>query len=173
MKGRCVQKYCPECASKLETRCIGGVERRACAAPTCDYIHWDNPVPVVAALVQHQDKIILARNSLWPEGRFSLVTGFLERHESPIQAVVRELNEELGLATTALGLIGCYSLLEKNQIILAHWARTTGEIRIGSEISEVKCVSRKELECWQFGELALTSMIVKEWLKKQRVTATP
>ena len=161
-----MQKYCPECASKLETRCIGGVERRACAAPACDYIHWDNPVPVIAALVQHRDQIILARNSLWPEGRFSLVTGFLERHETPIQAVVREINEELGLAITALGLIGCYSLLEKNQIILAHWARTTGELRLGSEISQVKYVSRKELECWQFGELTLTSAIVKSWLER-------
>ena len=159
-------KYCPECASKLGAKRVGGVERMACVAPACGYIHWDNPVPVVAALVQYQDKIILARNSQWPEGMFSLVTGFLERNETSTQAVMREVNEELGLVATALGLIGCYSLFEKNQIILAYWAMTTGELRTGSEISEVKSVSRQELEFWQFGELTLTSVIVKNWLEK-------
>ncbi len=159
-------KYCPECASKLEARCIDDVERMACTASTCAYIHWDNPIPVVAALIQYRDKIVLARNSLWPEGRFSLVTGFLERNESPTQAVVREVKEEVGLNVTSLGLIGCYSLVEKNQIILAYWATATGELRTGSEISEAKLVSREELGFWQFGELALTSVIVKEWLEK-------
>ena len=159
-------KYCPECASKLEARCIDDVERMACTAPTCAYIHWDNPIPVVAALIQYEDKIILARNSLWPEGRFSFITGFLERNESPAQAVVREVKEEVGLNVTSLGLIGCYSLFEKNQIILAHWVAAAGEVLTGNEISEVKLVSREELGFWQFGELALTSVIVKEWLEK-------
>ena len=56
-------KFCPECASLLELKRVDGAERKACASPECSFVHWDNPVPVVAALVQYQGKIVLARNS--------------------------------------------------------------------------------------------------------------
>ena len=157
-------QYCPECACALELRRIDGVERKTCVSPKCGFVHWDNPVPVVAALVQYQGKIVLARNSQWPDGMFSLVTGYLEKNETPEEAVVREVKEELGVDGKVQEFIGCYSFNEKNQVILAHWVVTTGELKTGSEISEVRLLSREELELWQFGRLALTSTIVKQWL---------
>jgi NADH pyrophosphatase NudC (nudix superfamily) len=129
-------------------------------------VHWDNPVPVVAALIEYQDKIVLARNSQWPDGMFSLVTGYLERNETPEEAVVREVKEELGLDGKVQEFIGCYSFIEKNQIIMAHWVAATGELKTGNEIAEVRFLSREELKLWQFGRLALTSTIVGHWLEK-------
>lgn len=159
-------KYCPDCGNTLEAKRIDGVERKACVSPECGFVHWDNPVPVVAALIEYQGKIVLARNSQWPEGMFSLVTGYLERNETPEEAAVREVKEELGLDSKAQEFIGCYSLIEKNQIILAHWVVATGELTAGNEITEVKLLSREELKLWQFGRLALTSAIVNQWLEK-------
>lgn len=159
-------KYCPECACALEVRRIDGVERKACSSPECSYVHWDNPVPVVAALVQYQGKVVLARNSLWTERVFSLVTGYLERNETPEEAVVREVKEELGLNSKAQEFIGCFSLAEKNQVILAYSILTTGELKTGTEISEVKLVTLDELRLWQFGRFALTSDIVRRWLER-------
>ena len=164
-------KYCPECASALELRCIDGVEKETCVSPECGFIHWDNPVPVVAAFIEYQGKILLARNSRWPEGMFSLVTGYLERNETPEEAVVREVKEELGLDGKVQEFIGCYSFIEKNQIILAHSVVATGELTTGSEIIEVQILSREELKLWQFGDLALTAAIAKRWLEK--TTPTP
>ena len=69
-------------------------------------MHWDNPVPVVAALIEYQGKIVLARNSQWPEGVLSLITGYLERNETPEEAVVREVKEELGLDGRVQELLG-------------------------------------------------------------------
>ena len=129
-------------------------------------MHWDNPVPVVAALIEFQGKIVLARNSQWPEGVFSLITGYLERNETPEEAVVREVKEELGLDSKVQELLGCYSFIEKNQIILAHWVVATGELETGDEVAEIKILSRNELELWQFGCLALTSTIAKQWLQR-------
>ena len=159
-------KFCPECSSLLKLRRIDGVKRKACASPQCSFVHWDNPVPVVAALVQYQGKIVLARNSQWPEGMFSLITGYLERNETLEEAVMREVKEELGLNGKVEEFIGCYSFIEKNQVILAHLVVATGEIKTGSEIAEVKLLSREELSLWQFGHLALTSTVVKQWLEK-------
>lgn len=155
----------------MELKRIDGVERMACASLECRFVHWDNPVPVVAALVQYRGKIVLARDSLWPEDTFSLVTGYLERGESPDQAVLREVKEELGLDGRVKGFIGCYLFAEKNQVVLAHWVVAAGNLETGSEIAEVKLLSRKQLELWQFGHLALTSTIVKQWLKASRERA--
>jgi NADH pyrophosphatase NudC (nudix superfamily) len=159
-------KYCPECASTLDLKRIDGVERKACTSRECSFVHWDNPVPVVAALVQYEGQIVLVRNSLWPKGMFSLVTGYLERNETPEEAVVREVKEELGLIGKVQEFIGCYSFTEKNQVILAHWLVASGELKTGNEITEVMLLSREELKLWQFGRLALTSVVVKQWLEQ-------
>jgi NADH pyrophosphatase NudC (nudix superfamily) len=128
-------------------------------------VHWDNPVPVVAALVEYRGKVVLARNEQWPEGLFSLITGYLERDETPEAAVLREVKEELGLDGKVQALLGCHALTEKNQVILAHWVTATGELTTGSEIAETRLVSREELAQWPFGRLALTSAIVRQWLE--------
>lgn len=83
-------RHCPRCASELLDRHVDGVARKACGTPECGFICWDNPLPVVAASVEYEGWIVLARNAPWPHGMFSLVTGFLEKAESPEQAVVRE-----------------------------------------------------------------------------------
>ena len=158
--------YCPECGNILEAKSIDGVDRKACESPECNFVHWDNPIPVVAALIEYQGKIILARNSQWPEGMFSLVTGYLEKNETPEEAVVREVKEELGLDGQVQEFIGCYSFIVKNQIILAHWVVATGELTTENEIIEVRLLSREELKLWQFGRLALTAAIAKRWLEK-------
>ena len=73
----------------------------ACARParirTCGYVHWNNPLPVVAAIVEYEGKILLARNAAWPEGMFALITGFLENGETPEEGIAREVLEETSL----------------------------------------------------------------------------
>lgn len=160
-------KYCPECTSVLEAKFIDGVERKACSSRDCGFVHWGNPCPVVAALVEYQDKMILARNARWPDGVLSLITGYLERNETLEQAVMREIKEELGLDSKLIRFIGCYSLFEKNQVILAHWVLATGELAPGSELSDVQLLSRQELASWEFGPLTLTSEIVRDWLENE------
>src|SRR6185369_7666641 len=86
----------------------GLINRLACPDGACGYVYWGNPTPAVGALVEHEGEIILARNRLWPEGFFALVTGFLEAREDPRAAVVREVHEELGLDVTETHLIGNY-----------------------------------------------------------------
>jgi len=38
--------------------------------------------PVVAAIIEHEGQVLLARGKNWPEKMFALVTGFLEADES-------------------------------------------------------------------------------------------
>src|SRR5262249_5278652 len=99
-------RFCPVCATPLERRMAGEREREPC--PACDWGHWNNPAPVVAAVIEYHDRVLLARNAAWPPKMFALVTGFLERDETPQAAVAREVKEETNLDTRATNLIGVY-----------------------------------------------------------------
>jgi len=158
-------KYCPECASELSERTLEGVVRKVCDCPGCGFIHWDNPIPVVAGLVQHNNDIVLARNAKWPEGVFSLITGFLERHETPASAIARELKEELGLKCETQTFIGHYPFPAMNQLLIAYWVNASGTIAISDEISETKIVSMESLRSYDFSPLYLTTRIVNDWLR--------
>jgi len=162
-------KYCPECARPLAVRVIDGFEREACSAPDCGFVHWGNPVPVVSAVVEYRDQIILARNTQWPSGMFSLITGFLERKESPEQVIVREVKEELGLNSKISAFIGHYPLFRKNQLILAFSVRATGIVQLNGEIAEVRFVSREQIRKYDFGRLAITAEIVRAWREMKSV----
>src|SRR5699024_4717948 len=96
------RRYCPACATPLVQRTIETYNRLCC--PACDFVFWDNPTPVVAALVEYDGRLLVARNAAWPAGKFGLITGFLEPREDPAEGVLREVDEELSLAAT----ISCF-----------------------------------------------------------------
>ena len=94
-------QFCPRDANKLVERADasheGGRVRLACPDPECGFVHWNNPLPVVAAIVEYEGKILLARNAAWVEGMFALITGFLENGETPEEGIAREVLEETSL----------------------------------------------------------------------------
>jgi NAD+ diphosphatase len=155
--------YCTKCGSKLTMKHIEGKDRPACSTESCDYVFWDNPVPVVAAIVEYDDSVILARNKSWPEKMFGLITGFLEKDESPEDGAAREVKEELGLDAEAVDFIGVYPFFQKNQLLLAYHVRAKGTITLNEEIAEVKNVPVDKLKPWPFG----TGFAVRDWLEKR------
>ena len=152
-------RYCPHCAAPLERGPQSGRERAHCAA--CGWVHWDNPVPVVAALIELDGRILLARNRDWPEKMFALVTGFLERDESPLQAVEREVAEETALSTRDATLIGVYEFRRKNEIIIAYHVQAEGDIRLGEELAEYRLIEPARLRPWPLG----TGLAMADWMR--------
>jgi NADH pyrophosphatase NudC (nudix superfamily) len=156
-------RHCLWCGKPLSSGEHAGRVRARCDDPSCGYVHYDNPLPVVAALVEHEGAVILARNKGWPEGWFGLITGFLERGESPEQGVLRELREELGLTGAVVGLIGVYPFEQRNELIVAYHVRAEGEVRLGEEIEAVKRIAPEKLRPWPLA----TGLAVADWLKRR------
>src|SRR5689334_19758066 len=146
-------RFCPACAAPLVDRVTvddGGERARlACPSEACGFVHWGNPTPAVGALVEHEGEIILARNKLWPEGFFALVTGFLEAREDPRAAVVREVREELGLEVVEARVIGNYIFERKNEVMLCYHAVTRGTVALGDELAEYRRYKPAELRPWR------------------------
>ena len=157
-------KFCPQCATPLEVVEIEGISRQKC--PACDFVYWDNPIPVVAAIVEHEGNVILTRSKGWPEKWLGIVAGFLEKDETPEQGVLREVREELGIDGEIVSFVGHYAFKLRNQIIFAYHVRIQGEITLGDELESIKAVPPEEVRPWDIG----TGPALKDWLSSREKT---
>lgn len=155
-------RYCPQCRADLVERLVDGEPRRACA-DACGFVHWDNPTPVVAAIVEYEGRVLLARNAKWPEGWYALITGFLERGETPEQCVLREVEEELGLAGTIAEFVGNYSFPEQNQLLIVFHVVAAGTIRLNEELVDYRLQHHAEVQPWAQG----TGLALRDWLARR------
>jgi NAD+ diphosphatase len=158
-------KFCPWCAADLALREAdedGGPKARL-RCPQCDFVHWNNPTPVLAAVVEHEGQILLARNAAWPGKMFALITGFMEAGESPQAGIAREVKEETNLDAQAVSLIGAYEFLRMNQIIIAYHVVATGHVELSPELVECKHFSPQTVKCWRAG----TGYALADWLRSR------
>ncbi len=158
-------KYCPDCATALIQEDIDGRERRVC--PACGYVLWNNPVPVVGAIVELGDEILLARKQEWPAGRWGLIAGFAEAGETMEEAVRREVAEETGLQGQVLDLVGVYSMPERNQVFIVYRVRAEpGPLQKGEELEALRSFRVEELPAVldSLPEGSRAAWALREWL---------
>jgi len=161
-------KYCPKCAQELVQGQVDGISRLKCPSDHCDYVFWNNPTPVVAAVVEYGDTVVLVRQKGWPEKWYGLVTGFLEKGETPEDGILRELKEELGLDGEIMSFIGYYTFKRLNQLILAFHIRAKGDITLGEELESSKLVPPEKLRPWSMG----TGPALRDWLEARKANKT-
>ena len=85
--------FCANCGQRTEMRDAG--YRRHCAACATD--HFPRTDPVVIMAVRHGSRMLLGRQSAWPEGMYSTLAGFMEPGETIEEAARREVFEEAGV----------------------------------------------------------------------------
>ena len=152
-------RYCPACAAPLARGTHGEHERLAC--PACGWVHWDNPTPVVAAVVEFDGRVLLARNRAWPEKMFALITGFLERDEHPRDAIIREVREETALVASQATLIGVYDFARMNQVIIAYHVPATGTVQLSEELADYRLIEPEKVRPWP----QATGQALADWLR--------
>ena len=99
--------------------------------PSCGRQHFPRTDPVVIMLVLDGDRVLLGRQSNWPERMYSLLAGFMEPGETVEEAVRREVMEEAGVTVGAVRyvtsqpwpfpaslMIGCVARAESREIVL-------------------------------------------------------
>lgn len=164
-------KYCPQCQADISIQIIDGEQRRACSV-RCGFVFWDNPTPVVAVVVETPEGVVLAHNKLWPPGMFSIITGFLERGETPEMCAIRETEEELGLKAEHADFIGFelfdgkgVSGQEFNQLIIGFHIFANGDIRLDeNELDEFKVIPLHKAKGWG----TATGKLLGRWLDSHK-----
>ena len=135
-------KFCPICKSNLVRRKLEGNFRFVCQ--NCDWTHYSNPLPSVAAFVRNDNnEILLIKRGVVPgKGKWALPSGFIEQHELPEQAVIRELKEETNIKGKINKLIGVYTEPTKlygNVLLIAYEINpTSGKPKHGSDTQKAK-----------------------------------
>ncbi len=140
--------FCPNCATALRiiTADEDGGPKDRLRCPACHWTHWNNPTPVLAAVIEmpeHDGKVLLARNAAWTHRMFALITGFMEAGETPQEGISREVAEETSLKVDALDLIGVYDFKRMNQVIIAYHVVAHGEIVLSPELPSTSSIAPK------------------------------
>ncbi len=124
--GLAEHRYCGACGSPTEPYPAEGA--RSC--PRCGRIWYPPATPAVITLITRREELLLARNARFPEGRYSLIAGFVEPGETLEEAVRREIREEVGLEVSELVYRGSQPWPAPHSLMVGFTARwVSGAVR--------------------------------------------
>jgi NAD+ diphosphatase len=86
-------QFCSRCGAKTAAMAM----ERAKQCPECKLVTYPRLSPAIIVRVRRGDEMLLARNANWPQGRYSILAGFVEPGETLEETVEREVMEEVGL----------------------------------------------------------------------------
>lgn len=131
--------FCPYCGGELTSKMTE--ERYRLVCKSCSQIYYQNPVPVVVAvLTKPGERVVgLVKRAIPPQqNRWALLGGFMEVDESPQGAVLRETREEIGAEGKVQGLIGVHAnkskLYQKIIVIGYEVVVTCSSFSLGREV---------------------------------------
>lgn len=136
-------RFCGKCAS----RTVPAKTDIGLACPTCGARFFPQIAPAVIVLVTCGDRILLAHNRQFTNGMYGLAAGFVEAGESAEDAVVRELEEEVGIQVKALTYVRSQSWPFPNSLMLGFRAEyASGELcPDGKELDDAGWFSKETL----------------------------
>jgi NAD+ diphosphatase len=164
--------FCANCGAATEVA-DAGHERRC---PACGAHHFPrtDPVVIVRVVDEEHDRLLLGRQGSWPEGRFSVLAGFVEPGETLEEAVRREVREESGVEVGAASYVASQPWPFPSSLMLGFHAETAGgEPRPSDgELAEVRWFERDEVEAAADGRgeivlsppYAISRRLIDGWL---------
>ena len=156
-------KFCPVCAAPLIDRAVNAGSRCACSAGM-----GSSTTTIRRRSLRRSSRrraVVLARNKAWPRHFYGLITGFLERGESPQECAVREVKEELNLDAATPGT-------DWGLFLRAHESgdhrisrHGIGTIALNRELDDFKHVLPEQCRVWPGG----TGLALRDWLRARGI----
>jgi NAD+ diphosphatase len=163
-------RHCSRCGARTEPVQAGWVRR--CPVDGSEHYPRTDPA-VIMSVVDPDDRLLLGRGARWPEGRFSVLAGFVEPGESFEAAVAREVREEVGIAVEAARYLGNQPWPFPSSVMVG-FAATTSQTELTVdpvEIAEARWLSREEYrDLLSVGEIktpsgiSIAKRIIERWL---------
>lgn len=135
---------CPRCGSRTVPVQAGWVRR--CTVDGTEHYPRTDPA-VIMAVVDEQDRLLLANSTSWPARRYSTLAGFVEPGESLEHAVRREVREETSVVVDEVVYQASQPWPFPASLMLGFRARAvTTEIAVdGTEIANARWITRAQL----------------------------
>lgn len=140
-------RYCPSCGGLLYKEKVPYLRLRC---NRCNEIRYLNPKVGVAMIIELNGGIVLSRRAIAPfKGYWTLPSGYVEYEETCEDAVLRESEEELGLAVEISSLQDVYSFQDDpraHMVLVVYVCKAiAGELRAGGDVSEVKIFGKQDM----------------------------
>jgi NAD+ diphosphatase len=137
--------FCPRDGSPTHPAAAGWI--RLCEAH--GHEEYPRTDPAVICLVHDgADQVLIARQPVWPPGRFSVLAGFVEAGESLEACVARELHEEVGAEVSDIRYLGSQAWPFPRSLMIGFHALADPSVPLrpaDGEIAEAKWITRAEL----------------------------
>ena len=158
-------RFCAKCGQPSDIAEAGHV--RIC--PACGTHHFPRTDPAVIMLITDgDDRALLGRQPVWPEGRFSTLAGFVEPGESLDDAVRREVMEEVGIQVGEVAYAASQPWPFPSSLMLGFFGQAlTSDITVDqNEIAEARWFTREEVtEMTASSDLLLPPNVsISRWL---------
>lgn len=162
--------HCPRCGAQTEV--VHGGWARRCPQDGSEHYPRTDPA-VIMAVTDDRDRLLLGTGLPWPDGRVSVLAGFVEAGETLEAAVAREVREEVGLAVEEITYRGNQPWPFPASLMLGFRARArTTELTIDpAELRFAAWFSRRDLlDGVAAGRLTLPTRLsiaralIEEWL---------
>jgi NAD+ diphosphatase len=142
-------RFCGRCGSPTEPRNSGWM--RACTR--CGHEEYPRTDPAIICLVHDGGtgdaaRVLLARQPVWPVGRYSVLAGFVEAGESLEACVAREIAEEVGVTVSEIRYLGSQAWPFPRSLMIGFSAIADPEQPLhpaDGEIAEAFWLTRAEL----------------------------
>jgi NAD+ diphosphatase len=160
--------HCAKCGALTDIAEAGHV--RIC--PSCGTHHFPRTDPAVIMLITDgDDRALLGRQPIWPEGRFSTLAGFVEPGETLDDAVRREVMEEVGITVGAVTYAASQPWPFPSSLMLGFFGEALStDITVDqNEIAEARWFTREEVtEMTASSDLLLPPNVsISRWLLQQ------
>jgi NAD+ diphosphatase len=147
-------------ATPLQSAAIDGQTRRVATPPAAAMSSGTIPVPVVAAIVEMDGTVILARNKGWPEKMYGLITGFLEQGRNAGCRGSARSARRTGTGPRHRALHRLLPVLRDEPVDSGVSRPGARPITLGEELADIKRVPVERLKPWTIG----TGPAVRDWL---------
>ncbi len=162
-------KFCGRCGGLVDLKSAG----YSAACSSCGLITYPQSHPAVIMSVSDGEYLLLGRQAVWPEKRWSVLAGFVEPGETPEQTVVREVWEEAGVKVEKVAYVKSQPWPMPMALMIGFKAYAPyQEINISDELQAAKWVTKPELHALVAqGELELPARmsisryLILDWLK--------
>lgn len=153
-------RFCGRCGAPTEP--VTG--ERAMRCRKCGLLAFPRLSPAVIVLIHRGDEALLARSHRFPAGMYSALAGFVEPGETVEGALVREVEEEVGVRVRNLEYRGSQPWPFPNSLMLGFFAEYAGG-EIVPEAAEIEDAAWFRVDALPTipGPISIANRLITAW----------